>query len=306
MKVRVQIAVLLLSLVATVASAQATRTWVSGVGDDAFPCSRTAPCKTFAGAISKTAANGEINVIDSGAFGALTITKSLTIDAAGYLAGVLATNGSNGIIVNAGVNDVVTLRNLDINGAGTGANGIRFLAGKALYVENTSIYNFASKGISFEPSGNSTLTVRDTGIRNNANAANGGGIWVRPGALGSAEVFLERVNLGGNHFGIRAEDRSTVTIHNSSVTGSTSNGFLAFSNGGPINFSVESSVASGNGSSGVRSVGAGSLLRISNLMITNNSTGISTDTGGSVVSFDNNCIIGNDINGAPTQTLQPE
>jgi hypothetical protein len=66
------------------AQAQATRTWVSGVGDDANPCSRTAPCKTFAGAISKTAPCGEISVLDPGGFGAVTITKSITINGTGH------------------------------------------------------------------------------------------------------------------------------------------------------------------------------------------------------------------------------
>src|SRR5574339_373052 len=79
--------------------AQATRTWVSGVGDDANPCSRTAPCKTFAGAISKTATAGEINVLDPGGFGAVTITKSITIDGAGAQASILAAN-TNGVIIN--------------------------------------------------------------------------------------------------------------------------------------------------------------------------------------------------------------
>src|SRR6185312_2884503 len=101
------------------ANAQATRTWVSGVGDDANPCSRTAPCKTFAGAISKTAAGGEINVLDPGGFGALTITKSISIFADGVEAGVLV-SGTNGIIINAGVNDVVYLHGLSFDGLGTG------------------------------------------------------------------------------------------------------------------------------------------------------------------------------------------
>src|SRR5690242_21687894 len=91
---------------AAVSNAQATRTWVSGVGDDANPCGRTAPCKTFAGAISKTAAAGEISVLDPGGFGAVTITKAITINGDGTLAGILAA-GVNGIIVNAGANDVV-------------------------------------------------------------------------------------------------------------------------------------------------------------------------------------------------------
>ena len=70
---------LVFTFVASSAHAQATRTWVSGVGDDANPCSRTAPCKTFAGAISKTAAHGEISVLDPGPYGAVTITKSITL-----------------------------------------------------------------------------------------------------------------------------------------------------------------------------------------------------------------------------------
>src|SRR5947208_448114 len=93
---------------ASMAQAQATRTWVSGVGDDANPCSRTAPCKTFAGAISKTAVGGEISVLDPGGFGAVTITKAITINGDGTLAGLLAAT-VNGIIVNAGASDDVII-----------------------------------------------------------------------------------------------------------------------------------------------------------------------------------------------------
>src|SRR6266446_471936 len=105
--------------------AQAIRTWVSGVGDDANPCSRTAPCKTFAGAISKTAAGGEIDVLDPGGFGTVTITKGITIDGgAGQVASSLNAGGANAIVINTGSSDVVTIRNLSINGAGTGLRGI--------------------------------------------------------------------------------------------------------------------------------------------------------------------------------------
>src|SRR5712691_3917741 len=102
----------------TVAHAQASRTWVSGVGDDVNPCSRTAPCKTFAGAISKTAPSGEINVLDPGGFGAVTITKSITISSERFEAGVLV-SGTNGIIVSAANTDVVIIKGLDIEGLGT-------------------------------------------------------------------------------------------------------------------------------------------------------------------------------------------
>src|SRR5205085_12371177 len=108
---------------ASFAQAQATRTWVSGVGDDANPCSRTAPCKTFAGAISKTADGGEIDALDPGGYGAVTITKNITIDGTGTLASILSA-GTNGVIVNAPSTATVTLHNISINGAGTGINGI--------------------------------------------------------------------------------------------------------------------------------------------------------------------------------------
>src|SRR4051812_38831909 len=122
---------------ASMAQAQATRTWVSGVGDDANPCSRTAPCKTFAGAISKTATDGEIDALDSGGFGAVTITKSITIDGDSNLAGILAA-GTTGVIVNLstpGTTNSVQLRNLSINGAGSGTNGIRIIGGTNTDVE---------------------------------------------------------------------------------------------------------------------------------------------------------------------------
>src|SRR5262249_20963635 len=131
----------------TLMSAQATRTWVSGVGDEANPCSRTAPCKTFAGAISKTATGGEIDALDPGGFGALTITKAITLDGGGGQVASVLVSGTNGIVVQAGGNDVVIIRNLRINGIGSGFNGVRFLSGKDLNVENCFIFGFTQNGI---------------------------------------------------------------------------------------------------------------------------------------------------------------
>src|SRR6476659_11202496 len=112
---KLAVAFALSALATSAAYAQASRTWVSGVGDDANPCSRTAPCKTFAGAISKTAPGGEIDALNPGGYGAVTITKSITIDGGGgQVASVLAA-GTNGIVIN-GTGAVVTLRNLRING----------------------------------------------------------------------------------------------------------------------------------------------------------------------------------------------
>jgi len=138
MTIRFALATGLVVACVSTAQAQATRTWVSGVGDDANPCSRTAPCKTFAGAISKTAAKGEINVLDPGGFGAVTITKSISIRSDSSTAGVLV-SGTNGIIINAAATDKIALKGLDIEGLGTGLNGIRILSAGAVFVEDTSI-----------------------------------------------------------------------------------------------------------------------------------------------------------------------
>src|SRR5437868_4398557 len=119
-------AIVFSTAIAMSASAQATRTWVSGVGDDANPCSRTAPCKTFAGAISKTAPGGEIDALDPAGFGGVTITKSITLDGTGTLASILV-SGTNGVIINAGTGDRVVLRNIQLNGIGTGTNGVNIL-----------------------------------------------------------------------------------------------------------------------------------------------------------------------------------
>src|SRR5467141_3225588 len=151
-KFRFTISVLAMAILtfafASIAHAQATRTWVSGVGDDANPCSRTAPCKTFAGAISKTAPGGEIDALDPGGFGAVTITKSITLDGGGGQVASVLVSGTNGIVVQANAStDVVTIRNLRINGISSGINGIQFNSGKALIVQNCEIFGFTQNGI---------------------------------------------------------------------------------------------------------------------------------------------------------------
>src|SRR5918912_3007875 len=155
------IASLALLLCANAALAQATRTWVSGVGDDANPCSRTAPCKTFAGAISKTAAGGEINCLDPGGFGGVTITKSLTIKCH-YTEGGVLVSGTNAIVVNAASTDKVTLRGLDINGIGTGAqtslNGVRVLSAAEVHILDSEIYRFKT-GVDVNPSAATTKVI---------------------------------------------------------------------------------------------------------------------------------------------------
>ncbi len=158
--------------VAVAASAQATRTWVSGVGDDVNPCSRTAPCKTFAGAISKTATNGEINCLDPAGYGAVTITKSITIDCEDTQGSILSA-GTNGVIVNiTSVTDTkksFKLRGVSINGAGTGINGIRILAANNVTLQEVVIDGMTQHGVSVETTTSSLKMLVDaTTIRSNA------------------------------------------------------------------------------------------------------------------------------------------
>jgi hypothetical protein len=282
-------------LFASSAFAQATRTWVSGVGDDANPCSRTAPCKTFAGAISKTAAGGEISVLDAGGFGALTITKSITLNGEGTLASVLVA-GTNGIVVAAGANDVVIIRNLSINGIGQGLSGIDFLTGGKLHVENVSIYGFTGNGIFFAPGAASSLFVSNTSIRNCLR-----GILIQPGGVGTATAALTKVTLAGNTLGLRAEDGSTVNMRDSSVVGNAANGVVANGSSRAVDITLDNVSASENVVAGVFS-GTLSTLRISSVLATRNAFGLQNG-GGSIISFGNNHISGNTTaDGVPTST----
>jgi hypothetical protein len=308
---------LVTTLCATPAAAQATRTWVSGVGDDANPCSRTAPCKTFAGAISKTAAGGEISVLDPGGFGGVTITKSISIVADSAEGGVLV-GGTNAIVVNAGANDVVHLRGLIFEGIGTGLNGIRFLAGGALHVENCVIADFRSgsagsgHGIAFRPSGAAELYVADTVIANNGTGSNGGGILIQPTGTGSAKVSLQRVRMENNVFGLKADGNGStggiaVTVVDSLASGSSFSGFTATTGpgGAPVGLTIDLSVSANNGTTGVAAGGALAVIRLSNSTVTGNGTGLLAVSGGTLASYVNNQVHDNSTDGAPNAFLNP-
>jgi Right handed beta helix region len=283
----------------TSAQAQASRTWVSGVGDDVNPCSRTAPCKTFAGAISKTAAGGEINAIDPGGFGAVTITKSITIDGAGTMAGILASS-TNGVVIN-GANIVVTLRNLSINGGPPtlpGLIGVKILNAKDVSIENCQIFNFLAlspngRGISDQRSVAGRLTVTDTVVRNNGHT----GIVVQPTVTGSS-VILNRVSVQGNAAGGFAISGGTKAIVNHSVaSGNVAAGFYADGAGGVSTMNLAHSVATNNGT-GVNAL-SGAAILIGDVTIGQNTTGVSATTG-SIFTYGDNLIDGNGTNGTTT------
>lgn len=299
---RLAFSVVLLSL--TIASgaarAQATRTWVSGVGDDVNPCSRTAPCKTFAGAISKTAAGGEIDALDPGGFGAVTITKSITIDGGGGIVASVLVSGTNGFVIVAGASDVVTLRNLQIEGAGSGLAGISFVAGGTLHVQNVAIRDFTGPGIDFHPSsGTSKLFVSGASMQKSQ-----GGIKVDPSGGGSAVATIENTLLNGNAtFGLRVEGNASVVAKNVTANGNLNGFYVTDTTGALPVLSLENCVAAHNTNAGIRAgfggVGLAKLV-LSNTQVFENANGLQRDGNGQIQSFGNNKVFGNGTDGTPS------
>ena len=279
----------------SIAQAQASRTWVSGVGDDVNPCSRTAPCKTWAGAISKTAACGEIDALDPGGYGAVTITKSITLDGTGTFASILASL-TTGIIINAASTDVVTIRGISINGFCNGIRGMNILQAKAVNVEDCVIFRFANEGILVNESGDMRLNVRNTVIRDNV----GDGIaTVTSSATLKIRTTLEHVSLIGNGHGLHARSGSLVTARNSVFSNNINNGIFAdavATNAASV-FAWENQI-SNNGGIGVRAGNAGnagtSAVEIAQNQINGNvGNGVLVSTNGVIITFQNNSITGN-------------
>jgi hypothetical protein len=260
------------SLPVTSAHAQATRTWVSGVGDDVNPCSRTAPCKTFAGAISKTAAGGEIDCLDPGGFGNVTITKSMSIDCGTFPGGDLNAGAVNGVVVNtAAASDKVILRNLVIQGcnncpSGSGLNGIRWInLGQELHLDRVVVTGDTTIGVDVNKTSAGTLYVRDSYITEVPT-----GISV----ISSVATVTAMVNrsylLGMSGTCVVAKTNAFVTVANSVIT--SCNVALSAANSGAI-VSANNNVISFS-QTGVSAV-AGSTIRMSNNDLYDNATGIS-------------------------------
>ena len=289
------LALIVLTLgITSLANAQATRTWVSGVGDDANPCSRTAPCKTFAGAISKTAPSGEISVLDPGGFGAVTITKAITLNGDGTLAGILSSL-TTAINVQAGVNDVVYIRNLSINGAGNGLNGIRWTAGKSLHVENCNIYGIGgSNGTGINVSLSATggnLFVKDTNIKTCLTA----GITVAT-TTGFVAGILEHVRIEGMPTGVIIGNNAFVSLRDSEINLSTSTGVSITGTGTPTG-SFDNVMI--NNTPTAINVGASGIMNLSNSTLENNTTAIvSAAPQANLRSSGNNRLLGNASDGA--------
>jgi hypothetical protein len=296
-------------LVTMSASAQATRTWVSGVGDDVNPCSRTAPCKTFAGAISKTASGGEIDVLDPGGFGTLTITKPITIDGTGTFASSLASATTAFLINSSAANSTVVLRGLSINGAGTtlGTKGVRVLTNAGatvnVHIEDCVIFNFSTSAVNIETSATANVYIRNSTIR---NCVTGIGVFSTAGAVGLHvensnidDCSVRGVNLAPTGGSVKASFAGTSLNHNAQE------GFLVQASSVEldcdrcdINFNA-TGVFAGNG-------GGTPTIRLTHCMITGNTSNGVFLNGGTVRGFSSNLIEGNAAGNSVTNVVLPQ
>ena len=300
---------LLVAIVATVATgvapaeAQLARTYVSSLGNDANDCNRLTPCRTFQGAHDKTLANGEITVLDPGGYGAVTITKAISIvnDGAGE-AGILVSGGGTAITINAAASDPVSIRGLTIKGIGFGGgNGVVFNSGLSLSIENSVVRGVTGNGIHFRSSTNSSLSVTNTLVADNGN----NGIRVNQFDPGAVTATFNRVqaynNVAGGisvtGFDGNGGGRITATATDCIAVGNGPHGeagFQATSTGGPSTFMVVRSLAANNGTGMKADAASGAAtLWVSQSTLTGNVTSWSTSGTGVLRSYGNNNIDGN-------------
>jgi hypothetical protein len=284
--------------------AQATRTWISGTGDDVNPCSRTAPCKTWAGAISKTAAGGEIDALDPGGFGTLTVTKSITISGVGTQASVLA-SGVNAFTIQAAPTDRVTITNIAMNGingtVSAGLDGVKIISAATVRLENDNIFDFAGNGVNFasnSPTGNpqSRLIIENSTIEGNGAA----GVLVLPTTSVGERASILGSHIDDNGCGVTAGGTCTATTGSGFPVITTTIGSSIIDNG-----TGAGTGASGNGA-GIQSVGSTAASAIGGDQILGNTIGLNKVTAGGIYSFGDNDVFGNNTNGTPTSTITKE
>lgn len=272
----------------TAAHAQATRTWVSGTGSDANPCSRTAPCQTFSGAFSKTATNGEISALDPGGFGTINITKSITLNGDGTLASILNA-GTTGIIVNITTNlstDKVVVRNVSIQGAGTGTDGVRFIDGQELVLDNVTIGGITDAGVDVTQSQSSNVFLRDVRISKAA-------VGVRSqSTAGTVAGTMENVHIFGmSSHGIQGVNNSLWNLRGVVSSRNAADGIR--SDAATVNIIAEDTTVLGN------NIGVNAVLgtiRMHNVGMFHNNTNCTTN----VLSSGQNRSAGNTLTNNPT------
>jgi hypothetical protein len=296
------------------ANAQATRTWVSGVGDDANPCSRTAPCQTFAGAFGKTAAGGEIDCLDPGGFGTLEITHAISIICDGVSNGGINVSGGSALAVSAGASDTVILSGLDINVAGVGSDGIDFTSGQALYIRNCVIRVQAGEGVqvSAVQTTPTSIDIDNTTVEEIAPTSGGiqAGIIVVPQSSGSVSVTINHTKVAGGSFGIVADgidgaSKISGVVRDSVVTHNVQNGVtVSTGSASGITLLIDNVAVTNNRNYGLAASGPNAGMIVSNSTISGNGGGLNEASSGVIDSYGNNRVNANNGNdGAFSNTI---
>jgi hypothetical protein len=293
-------ALFVIGLAIAPAHAQATRTWISGVGDDGNPCSRTAPCKTFAGAISKTAAGGEIDVLDPGGFGALTITKAITLDGGGGQVASILVAGSNGINISAAATDVIILRNLRFNGliqtVTPGLVGVQINTAARVVIEKCDIFGFNTAAVNITPSGGNTTNVKIQESTFNNNQA---GVLSKPTGGATVNLSVDHSWIDANVGGAMKIDGtgggpSNVAVNDSSMSlngGAGTNGVSGASGNVSIDLTRVTLAKNGTGVQANQSGGT-SQVTVGESMLSNNGTAWNFLNGAALLSYKNNQVTG--------------
>lgn len=305
-----------------VALANNFSSYVASNGQDSNPCTRSQPCQTLQHAHDQTAANGRIVVVDPGDYGALTISKSITI-VSEPLADTVSPGGaglsSPNVTISAGPQDIVTLIGLTVDGVGvigSGLQAIHFATGGKLYIHNCIIKNWgmgAGKGgLLFAPSGASYLVVTNTIFSQNTGGSSGSGILIQPTGSGSARVSIERTVAEGNGFGIVADGTGSsgginMTIVDSVATGNINDGILAVTptGGAPVGITVTNTRSTNNGF-GLRSLGPNVTIRADRTTAVGNSTGLTFGSGGALLTYGNNAVNANGSDGTFSGPVAPQ
>ncbi len=273
-----------------------SRSWVSGNGNDGNDCSHGSPCLTFATALTKTAAHGEIDAMDNGGFGPVTINKSITIAGNGIGTASVMASASDGIVVAAGPTDVVTLRGLQVTGSATGTNGIHMTSGATLKIQDCVVEQFSGVGILDNSNQAHQIFVTNTSVTDNT----GGGIIIAPTG-GPTLATVTGVRAESNALGIKIDSSGAsgpvgMTIEDSTVAGNVNAGINALSGGGgqSADLIIIRTTVAGNGTDGVKASGAAATAKIGGSIVTHNfGVALHALSGAVVDSFGNNEIKSN-------------
>jgi hypothetical protein len=285
-----------------------SRAWVSGLlGSDANACTRSSPCLTFAAALAQTTAGGEIDVLDPGDFGPVTITKAISIygDAISG-GGILTASGTSSIVINAGANDAVNLRDLILDGVGaSGTSGVVFSSGGRLHIQHCVIQGFSTTGITLSP-GTGSASTANVAIQDTAIINNSAGIVVKPSGGIAAEVSLTGVKIDNNTGGGLRVDGTAGTgainlaIADSSVSFNASNGINAVSGPGNVTVDIARTVVAANALAGIQanqSKGGIVNVTVGRSVIYDNNVSFEALGGASLLTYSNNQVTGNIANG---------